>query len=110
MFPFWRGGNFTVFSSLINSFLSGLLEETTGVIYATKSFKILLDSSSSKISGLGSLIMLLPALTSELFFGFSRSFERELVILEGGFLSQLSSILNSPFEKKVILLIYYTKC
>jgi hypothetical protein len=47
-------------------------------------------------------MIFLPALTSELFFIFSRSFERELVILDGGFFSQLYSILKSPLKKKLI--------
>lgn len=47
--------------------------------------------------------MFLPALTRDLFFSVYLPLLRELDDLEGGFCSQLSWILKSPFRKKLII-------
>jgi hypothetical protein len=101
---FCFGGSLGPVSSLCDGFFYGL-EEVNGVISDAKSFKILLESSSSSMSGVGSLMMFLPAFTKELFFILSRYFSLEFDILDGGFLSQLYSILKSPLLKKLILTI-----
>jgi hypothetical protein len=96
---FCFGGNLGASSLLL--FFSCLPDEN-GVISAAKSFRIRLEISSSSMSGVGSLMIFLPALTKELFLGFSLSFSRDLEARDGGFLSQLYSILKSPLLKKLI--------
>jgi hypothetical protein len=77
------------------SFLSTSFEDTFfydfidwGGISAANYLRILLESSSSKISGEGSIIFF-PALMNAYFFYFYLDFSLEFEILEGG-LSQLS--------------------
>ena len=97
---FCRGGSLTP-SSFFGIFLSVLIEAGGG-IYSENSLRILLESSSSRISVLGSETMFFPAFTKDLFFSFSLDLFLEFDCREAGFCSQLSFILKSPFRKKFI--------